>query len=68
MKFLILASPLLRSLVAVSVLSSSSALLATSLQLSSVAARSSAQFMIDGVRREARVGVFTDEGDRKSVV
>ena len=27
-----------------------------------VGARSSAQFMIDGVRRDARVGYFTDEG------
>ena len=35
---------------------------ATTLQVISVGAKSSAQFMIDGVRREARVGVFTDEG------
>ncbi len=66
MKFLMVALPVLRSLlrvsVAVSVLSSSAALFATTLQLASVSARSSAQFMIDGVRREARVGVFTDEG------
>ncbi len=62
MKFLMFASPLLRALLAVGVLSTSSALLATTLQLSSVAARSSAQFMIDGVLREARIGVFTDEG------
>lgn len=62
MKFLMFASLLLRALLAVGVLSTSSALLATTLQLSSVAARSSAQFMIDGVLREARIGVFTDEG------
>lgn len=62
MKFLMFAAPALRALLAISVLSSSSELLATTLQLSSVAARSGAQFMIDGVRREARVGVFTDEG------
>ena len=59
-------SPMLRALlrvsVVVSVLSSSAALLATTLQLSSVSARSTAQFMIDGQRREARLGVFTDEG------
>lgn len=62
MKFLMFASLLLRALLAVGVLSTSSTLLATTLQLSSVAARSSAQFMIDGVLREARIGVFTDEG------
>ena len=66
MKFLMFASPVLRALlqmsVAVSLLSSSAALFATTLQLSSVSARSSAQFMIDGQRREARLGVFTDEG------
>ncbi len=66
MKFLMFASPALRAflplMVAVTVLSSSPALLATTLQLSSVSARSSAKFMIDGVQRVARVGVFTDEG------
>ena len=62
MKFLMFAFLVVRTLLAVSVLSSSSALHATTLQLASVAARSSAQFMIDGQRREARVGVFTDEG------
>ena len=66
MKFLMFASPVLRALlrmsVAVSLLSSSATLFATTLQLSSVSARSSAQFMIDGQRREARLGVFTDEG------
>lgn len=36
--------------------------LATMLQLSSVGARSSAVFVIDGVKREAHVGSFTDEG------
>jgi predicted aspartyl protease len=35
---------------------------ATTLQVLSVGAKSSAQFMIDGVRRDARVGYFTDEG------
>jgi hypothetical protein len=35
---------------------------ATTLQMISVSAKSSAQFMIDGVRRDARVGFFTDEG------
>lgn len=35
---------------------------ATTLQVLAVGARSSAQFMIDGVRRDARVGYFTDEG------
>jgi len=35
---------------------------ATTLQVLSVGAKSSAQFMIDGVRRDARVGMFTDEG------
>jgi predicted aspartyl protease len=35
---------------------------ATTLQLSSVGARSSAQFMVDGTRIDARVGHFTDEG------
>lgn len=35
---------------------------ATTLQVISVGARSSAQFMIDGVRRDAQLGVFTDEG------
>lgn len=35
---------------------------ATTLQLSSVGGRGAAQFTIDGVRREARIGYFTDEG------
>jgi aspartyl protease family protein len=35
---------------------------ATTVQLISAGAKSSAQFMIDGVKREARVGYFTDEG------
>lgn len=35
---------------------------ATALQLTSVGARSSAVFTIDGARHEARVGNFTDEG------
>lgn len=35
---------------------------ATTLQLKSVGARSSAQFVVDGERREARLGQFTDEG------
>ena len=35
---------------------------ATTLQIVSVSGKSSAQFMIDGVRRDARIGVFTDEG------
>ncbi len=35
---------------------------ATTLQVLAVGAKSSAQFMIDGVRRDARVGFFTDEG------
>ena len=35
---------------------------ATTLQIVSVSGKSSAQFMIDGVRREARLGAFTDEG------
>ena len=35
---------------------------ATTLQLMAVGAKSSAQFMIDGVRRDARLGTFTDEG------
>jgi hypothetical protein len=35
---------------------------ATTLQLSSVGARSSAQFLVDGTRIDARVGLFTDEG------
>jgi len=35
---------------------------ATTLQLKSVSGRSSAQFVIDGERRDARVGLFTDEG------
>ncbi len=35
---------------------------ATTLQIMSVSGKSSAQFMIDGVRRDARIGVFTDEG------
>ena len=35
---------------------------ATTLQLSSVGARSNAQFMVDGTRIDARVGHFTDEG------
>lgn len=35
---------------------------ATSLQVLSVGAKSSAQFMIDGARRDVRVGSFTDEG------
>ncbi len=35
---------------------------ATTLQVISVGARTSAQFMIDGVRRDATLGVFTDEG------
>ena len=56
------ALPVLRTLVVVSMLSASSVLLATTLQLSSVSARSTAQFMIDGQRRDARLGVFTDEG------
>ena len=35
---------------------------ATTLQVISVGARTSAQFMIDGVRRDAHLGTFTDEG------
>ena len=35
---------------------------ATTLQLSSVGARSSAQFLVDGSRIDARIGLFTDEG------
>lgn len=35
---------------------------ATTLQVLAVSAKSSAQFVIDGVRRDARVGFFTDEG------
>ncbi len=35
---------------------------ATTLQILSVSGKSSAQFMIDGVRRDARLGMFTDEG------
>ena len=35
---------------------------ATTLQVISVGAKTSAQFMIDGARRDARVGMFTDEG------
>ena len=35
---------------------------ATTLQVISVGAKTSAQFMIDGARRDARVGLFTDEG------
>ena len=35
---------------------------ATTLQILSVSGKSSAQFMIDGIRRDARVGAFTDEG------
>ncbi len=34
----------------------------TTLQIISVGAKSSAQFMIDGVRRDAQLGMFTDEG------
>lgn len=34
----------------------------TTLQIISVSGKSSAQFMIDGVRRDARLGAFTDEG------
>ena len=36
--------------------------MATTLQILSVSGKSSAQFMIDGVRRDARLGSFTDEG------
>lgn len=35
---------------------------ATTLQLASVGGKGSAQFTIDGTRREARLGYFTDEG------
>lgn len=35
---------------------------ATTLQLVTVSGKSGAQFLIDGVRRDARVGFFTDEG------
>ena len=35
---------------------------ATTLQLKSVNARTGAQFVIDGERRDARLGLFTDEG------
>ncbi len=35
---------------------------ATTLQLKSVNARTGAQFIIDGERRDARLGLFTDEG------
>ena len=35
---------------------------ATTLQIMSINGKSSAQFMIDGLRRDARVGMFTDEG------
>ena len=38
-----------------------SAVTATTLQLKSVGARSTAQFVIDGERRDARLGLFTDE-------
>ena len=35
---------------------------ATTLQLVTVSGKSGAQFLIDGVRRDARIGFFTDEG------
>lgn len=35
---------------------------ATTLQVMSISGKTSAQFMIDGVRRDARLGAFTDEG------
>ena len=35
---------------------------ATTLQVLAVGAKSSAQFLIDGARREARIGSYTDEG------
>ena len=62
MKFLMIASPVARALAAICLPLSTATAVATTLQLSSVSARSSAQFVIDGLRREARVGAFTDEG------
>lgn len=40
----------------------SAAAAATTLQLVTVTGKSGAQFLIDGARRDARVGFFTDEG------
>ena len=62
MKFLMIASTVARALAAICLPLSTATAVATTLQLSSVSARSSAQFVIDGLRREARVGAFTDEG------
>ena len=62
MKFLMIASPVARALAAICLPLSTATAVATTLQLSSVSARSSAQFVIDGLWREARVGAFTDEG------
>ena len=43
-------------------LSAAAPSVATTLQIMAVSGKSSAQFVIDGVRRDARVGLFTDEG------
>lgn len=58
------AAQLLRSALALPLLATvlPAATFATTLQLKSVGAKSTAQFVIDGERREARVGLFTDEG------
>jgi predicted aspartyl protease len=47
---------------ALSLFAATSSSLATTLQVVAVNGKSSAQFMIDGSRRDARVGYFTDEG------
>jgi aspartyl protease family protein len=62
MKFLSLSTRALRCASAFALLLSAPFATATTLQLISVGTKSTAQFMIDGERRDARVGFFTDEG------
>ena len=62
MNFLSFPTPAVRFIAAALGLCAATITPATTLQVLAVGARSSAQFMIDGVRRDARVGYFTDEG------
>lgn len=62
MKFLFFPKRAARLAAAALLLSFAGAAVATTLQLVTVNGKSGAQFLIDGVRRDARVGFFTDEG------
>ena len=62
MKSLLSSACAWRLFFAVTATSAAAQAAATTLQVISVGARTSAQFMIDGERRDATLGVFTDEG------